>query len=38
MQNVIGSDHKNHIREEEGKFEYFLDHMNMKKTMGKKKD
>jgi hypothetical protein len=37
MQTVIGSGHKNHIREEEGKFEYFVDHMNMKKTMRKKK-
>jgi hypothetical protein len=36
MQNVIGSGHKNHIREEKDKFEYFLDHMNMKKTMKRK--
>jgi hypothetical protein len=38
MQNVIGNGHKIHMREEEGKFEYFVDHMNMEKTMRKKKD
>jgi hypothetical protein len=37
MENVIGNGHKNHMREKECKFEYFVDDLNMKKTMRKKK-